>query len=36
MLAGENRAWVGLMTRCILAVLIILLFAVPLLEYLGR
>jgi hypothetical protein len=32
MLAGENRSWVGLMTRCILALLIILLFALPMLP----
>lgn len=36
MLVGENRTWIGLITRCTLAVLIILLFAVPLLEYIGR
>ena len=32
MLAGENRNWMGLITRCVMAILIILLFAVPLLE----
>lgn len=36
MLAGENRAWVGLMARCVLAALIILLFAIPLLGYVPR
>jgi hypothetical protein len=35
MFASENRNWVGLMARCVLAVLIILMFAVPLLASLN-
>ena len=36
MLAGENHAWAGMMTRLGLALLVIIVLALPLLDALTR
>jgi hypothetical protein len=36
MLAGENREFVGYIVRVMLALLIIIIFALPLLQYMAR